>query len=346
MPRQPFIRGPGNPGTRRKRALVAVLLLAAALAGFPAHAQTGSFEQSGLVGKLEGATLVLDPAAMPKQFHEAPMLDAQVQAGTLPPVAARLPQDPLVIGPLRQIGTYGGTWRRGFIGPSDGESGNRINATEKLLFWDTTGTRIVPSVAKGWPVSADGRTTTLYLRHGMKWSDGAPFGADDFVFWFDDIYHNHDLSPVEMDDQPGRIVKIDDTTVAFPFDRPYYTFIQVLAGDTPIGAGQSPQQSEWAASATASRRRITLRQFLPKYSSLDAVTRAAKAAGYNNWVGMVSRQGRLAAEPRPAGASAHGTWCGRSILQISCSTQSLLLRSRYLRQPASLYRPHQHDAGR
>jgi peptide/nickel transport system substrate-binding protein len=27
----------------------------------------------------------------------------------------------------------------------------------------------------------------------MKWSDGKPFTADDFVFWFEDIYRNKDL---------------------------------------------------------------------------------------------------------------------------------------------------------
>ena len=31
------------------------------------------------------------------------------------------------------------------------------------------------------PQSADGKTFTLFLRKGMKWSDGAPFTADDFV---------------------------------------------------------------------------------------------------------------------------------------------------------------------
>lgn len=56
----------------------------------------------------------------------------------------RLPSEPLVIQPLQGIGRYGGTWRRGFIGPSDGENGNRINASDKLLFWDPAGGQIVP----------------------------------------------------------------------------------------------------------------------------------------------------------------------------------------------------------
>ena len=41
-------------------------------------------------------------------FGEAPALAALVAAGELPPVADRLPDEPLVIEPLERIGTYGG----------------------------------------------------------------------------------------------------------------------------------------------------------------------------------------------------------------------------------------------
>ena len=41
-------------------------------------------------------------------YQEAPMLAEQVAAGELPPVEERLPGNPLVVGPLNEIGTYGG----------------------------------------------------------------------------------------------------------------------------------------------------------------------------------------------------------------------------------------------
>ena len=146
-----------------------------------AQAQQNNFEQSGLVGTLEGPTIIGDPAQWPKTFHEAPALAALVKDGKLPPVEKRIPSEPMVMKPLHNIGTYGGIWRRGFLGPGDGENGNRIRAGDKLLFWDKTGTEIAPSVAKGYELSADGKRTTLFLRKGMKWSDGSPFTADDFV---------------------------------------------------------------------------------------------------------------------------------------------------------------------
>ncbi|MGC2246324.1 MAG: ABC transporter substrate-binding protein, partial [Terriglobales bacterium] len=41
-----------------------------------------------------------------------------------------------------------------------------------------------PALAKSWKTSADGRTFTLQLRKGIRFSDGHPFDADDVVFSF------------------------------------------------------------------------------------------------------------------------------------------------------------------
>jgi hypothetical protein len=86
---------------------IAVLLLA----GGGALAQPVDMRQTGLVGTLEAPDIVVDPAVMPKQFHEAPALAALVKQGKLPSVEQRLPAEPLVLKPLRATGTYGGTWR-------------------------------------------------------------------------------------------------------------------------------------------------------------------------------------------------------------------------------------------
>jgi len=243
--------------------------------------------QSGLVGKLENPTIVTDPAQWPKKFGEAPALAELVKAGKLPPVEQRVPQEPMVIKPLRSVGKYGGMWRRGFLGPGDSENGNRVRASDKLLFWDVNGTHIAPNVAKGWETSADGRRTTLFLRKGMKWSDGAPFTADDFMFWYQDMYQNKDLikSPapeLATNGKQGRISKLDDTTVVFEFDDPHFLFASQLAGDTQVGGGQSRLQSEERELGLYAPAHY-LKQFLPKYSSVESLNEKAKAAGFDNW---------------------------------------------------------------
>jgi peptide/nickel transport system substrate-binding protein len=264
-----------------------ILIVLTVLFSGTAVAQQPDLSQSGLVGKLENPTIITDPAQWPKKFGEAPALAELVKAGKLPPVEQRVPQEPMVIKPLRSVGKYGGMWRRGFLGPGDSENGNRVRASDKLLFWDVNGTHIAPNVAKGWETSADGRRTTLFLRKGMKWSDGAPFTADDFMFWYQDMYQNKDLikSPapeLATNGKPGRISKLDDTTVVFEFDDPHFLFASQLAGDTQVGGGQSRLQSEERELGLYAPAHY-LKQFLPKYSSVESLNEKAKAAGFDNW---------------------------------------------------------------
>jgi len=42
-------------------------------------------------------------------------------------------------------------------------------------------------VAKDWKLEDGGRTDELFLRKGLKWSDGQPFTADDLMFWYEDL---------------------------------------------------------------------------------------------------------------------------------------------------------------
>jgi peptide/nickel transport system substrate-binding protein len=263
---------------------------AAATAAAPAFASAVANAQglgaSNLVGRLEGATIA--GHARPAALKEAPQLAQMVREGRLPPVEQRVPEEPLVLRPLRAAGRYGGTWRRGFTGPGDVENGNRINASDKLLFWDAEGNTIVPSAARAVEMSEDGKVYTVRLRRGMKWSDGAPFTADDFVFWFEDLYGDRNIVPTPIPDmmvngKPGRVVKVDATTVQFVFDEPYFLFMDMLAGDTLIGGGQSVRQSQgftFGAYAPAHY----LKQFLPKYSSEAQVNERARRDGFENWV--------------------------------------------------------------
>ncbi len=271
----------------------------AALAASPAAmalirstmAKAADLAASGLVGELQGPTMITDPAQWPKKFNEAPMLAELVKAGKLPPVEQRVPAEPMVWKPLNEIGKYGGTWRRAFTGPGDGENGNRIQSSDKPLHWSADGGKIVPSVAKGYDLSDDGKTYTLHLRKGMKWSDGAPFTADDFIFWFEDIYNNPEIVPTPTPEmrpngKPGKMVKVDETTVRWDWEVPYFLFEEIMAGDTAMGGGQAVRQAG-KISFGAYAPGHYLKQFMPKYSSLEAVNARAKQEGFENWVQML-----------------------------------------------------------
>jgi len=280
----------------RDAALVAgSAALAGALPAATASAQaTGAPEAkigAQLIGKLEGPELVLDATKWPKKLAEAPMLAEMVKGGKLPPVEKRVPEEPMVVKPLHSVGRYGGTWRRGFTGPGDGENGNRIVSTDKILFWDYTGTKVMPCVAKDWKQSDDGKSVTIHLRKGMKWSDGAAFTANDFVFWYEEVYLNKDLVPVPHPDfmangKSGSIRKADDLTVVFEFQDPNFLFVDILAGSTAIGGGQATQ-AMGGRSMGAYMPAHYIKQFLPKFSSKDEVEKKAKAAGFDGWVSYI-----------------------------------------------------------
>ena len=256
-----------------------------------------------LIGKLEGPTVITDTSQLPKAFKEAPMLSELVKAGKLPPVEQRLPQEPLVLKPLHAAGKYGGTWRRGFTGPADYENGNRICSSDKLLFCDFVGTKTMPSVAKGWQASDDGKSFTLFLRRGLKWSDGAPFMADDIMFWYQDMMSNKDLvrfppAQLQINGKPGNIEKVDDFTVRYVFPEPYFLFEEILRGDTPIGSGQatgqSPQQGYFMGGYAPAHY---LKQFHASYADKAELDKKAAEGNFDNWVGLLRSKSNWTLNP-------------------------------------------------
>jgi peptide/nickel transport system substrate-binding protein len=252
-----------------------------------------------LIGKLEGPTVITDPAQYPKSFKEAPQLAELVKTGKLPPVDQRVSQDPLVIKPVREIGKYGGVWRRGFTGPGDKWNGYRAGSgPDHVLFWEYTGNTIVPNIAKAWSFEDGGKTLVVTLRKDMKWSDGEPFTADDFVFWFEDIYSNQELLPsgdatMRINGKPGKIEKGDEVTVKYVFPDPYYLVADMLAGSTPL-ASQSQYGLTFMGSFAPAHY---LKQFHPKYVGADQADKLAKDAGFDNWVSLLKLKNDWATNP-------------------------------------------------
>ena len=125
-------------------------------------------------------------------FSEAPMLAAMVQSGELPPLVERLPDDPLVLEPYEQTGSYGGELRVARTGPSDW--GDMHRGRKTFLFRaDPTLNEAIPYGAKGYEISDDQTVLTIHLREGMKWSDGEPFTTADFMWVYDNVFSDYDI---------------------------------------------------------------------------------------------------------------------------------------------------------
>ena len=173
-------------------------------------------------------------------FKESPMLAEKVRAGDLPPVEERLPEEPCVIQPTDKIGKYGGTVTSI---TSTGES--VVGAPGHLTMILPTG-EYVNWAAKEWKVADDFKSVTISLRKGLRWSDGAPFTADDIVFWFEDIKLNKDLTAVlepryMIRGEPLQIEKIDDYTVRFVSSEPSYSIQGVTSKDANTWPSYRPK---------------------------------------------------------------------------------------------------------
>jgi len=204
-----------------------------------------------------------------EKFNEAPMLRRLVAAGELPPVEERLPKEPLVVKPMHKIGQYGGITRIVITGS---ESHDSFCARRQDMLFDIASddlSKIVPHLAKGWDLSKDYKTITVYLREGVKWSDGYPFTADDILFWYKDIVLNDELTPVKPKKwaPAGKMVKIEkvnDYTVRFKFAVPYPRIIDIL--------------SNWGEP-------ISCKHYLKKYhiNYNPKANELAKEEGYDYW---------------------------------------------------------------
>src|SRR5690625_4715036 len=130
----------------------------------------------------------------PDDVMEAPMLTELVEAGELPPLEERLPENPMVMEPIHSEGQYGGTLRR-----AQADAGNR-NITDSfqnagLIEWNWDADTPIASLAEEFEVSDDNREYTFKLREGLKWSDGEPFTAEDLMFTFEDWLGNETTMP-------------------------------------------------------------------------------------------------------------------------------------------------------
>ena len=221
----------------------------------------------------------------PTEFKEAPMLAARVAAGTLPPVEERLPKasDILVVPVVERIGDYGGTWRRAFTGPSNGQNADRL-MSDHILHFDLDGINVIPNVVKGWDISDDGLTYTLYLREGMKWSDGSPFTADDWVWYSENVIWNDEINP-GRDGQIGwsgfypGVKKVDTYTVHLTLEDPGAGFLDML-GTYRTGGYTLHGRIADGLFGPSEFLKTVHRDFAEDKDAYDA---EVKAAGFDSW---------------------------------------------------------------
>ena len=196
-------------------------------------------------------------------FQEAPSLAARVARGELPPLRERLPEDPYVVEPAHRIGDYGGTVR---VFHRDA---NLLTGLENPMSMDPEVRQVLPNLVSGWAFSDGGRVLTLSLRPGLRWSDGHPFTAGDWVFRFQHIGLNEELAPVVSPRWQGAEVTAPDPhTVRFSFPKPYPYLIQEMSHHGAL----------YFAPAHF------LRDYHPDFVDREALIERSEAEGFISWI--------------------------------------------------------------
>ncbi len=208
---------------------------------------------------------------------EPPMLAPDVARGDLPPVAQRLPNPPLVAdldGKDRTVGKYGGSLRL-LMGRQKDIRLLVVYGYARLVGYNRD-LELVPDILESVEVEEQ-RIFTLRLRENHRWSDGQPFTAEDFRYYWEDVANNEELfrfgppRVLIVDGQPPRFEVLDERTVRYSWATPNPNFLPALAGASPLFIYRPAHY---------------LKQFHPRYADPDTLAVLITEASARNWAGL------------------------------------------------------------
>ena len=233
--------------TSLKRAAVAALMLGVSVGALHADMMAPTTPPDAPKFDAQGSPVfvnrsdIADYMALPSYSEPAWVTEKFVTTGKLPPVAERLPKEPMVYKAANMPdgpGVYGDVMRHViggrpegwnfWAGQSYGWGGIDIGLVECLtrtgpLFEvNPADLQPMPNLAKAWEWSEDGKTLTVHLIEGAKWSDGAPFNTEDIAFYWNDVVMDPEVTPLMGAAQAtyagGSLAVVDDYTFTMTFD--------------------------------------------------------------------------------------------------------------------------------
>lgn len=184
---------------------------------------------------LLAATTLAPRQAFAAADGEPPLLRAQIDAGTLPAMAGRLPKTPLVVNVAamgRELGRYGGTVRSLISGQRDIRL-MTINGYARLVGYNDQ-LAMQADILESYAEEGE-RIFTFTIREGHRWSDGSPFTAEDFRYRWEDVWLNEELSSgglarALMVDGKGPVFEVvDERTVRYTWHAPNPDFLPSIA---------------------------------------------------------------------------------------------------------------------
>lgn len=254
--------------------------------GDPSASRSGrrpALSRRALLG-LGLATLLPDRAWA--QLRETPFLAGGVAKGKLLPVGQRIPHEP-ALAELQTLGRPGGTLRMLMASPKDTRL-MTVYGYARLVAY-TPALALVPDILRDVDVEG-GRVFTLHLRKGHKWSDGKPFTAEDFRFWFEDVANDPRLSPGGLptallpSGQAPKFEVLDKETVRYSWPVPNPLFLPALAGAYPQYIYVPAHYGK---------------KFHEKYADKVKLAAMVKGAGAREWAALFLKRTRMYRNDNP-----------------------------------------------
>lgn len=179
------------------------------------------------------------------------------------------------------------------IGRHGGEMRMLISRDREIRFYNIYGyshllaynpeLQLQPDILKSFE-DEDGRVFTFRLREGHRWSDGEPFTAEDFRFYWEDVALDPELSFVGpdvrlvVDDELPKVEVLDPLTVRFTWSKPNRFFLPALASTNQLFMYRPAHY---------------LKKFHKKYADPVELERLIKETNSRNWVQLFLRKDRL-----------------------------------------------------
>jgi len=230
-----------------------------------------------------------EPAAAVPPLVETPSLKARVMAGSLAPVAKRIPDRPLRITVARHgtPGRRGGRMRWLMAREKDVRMVVYYSYARLVCF--NRDLKLAPDILADFEVE-DGRRFTLKLRPGHRWSDGHPFTSADFAYWWNAVANHPELgngnfpATLLVNGQPPKFEVIDKHTVRYTWDGPNPSFLPALAGTLPL---------------TIAMPAHYLKPFHADYADPKALAKRVAQAKTRSWTSLHRRKSRASRPLEP-----------------------------------------------
>jgi len=236
---------------------------------------------------LVALTLALAAPAGAVDLVETATLEARIAAGELPPVAERAPSVPRVVE-VAEPGQHGGDLRT-IMGRSKDIRLMVVYGYARLVGY-TPELEMLPDILEDVTVE-EGRIFTFKLRPGHKWSDGHPFTAEDFRYWWEDMANNEELSPfgapalLQVAGEFPQVRVVDETTVQYVWSNPNPYFLPLLAGASPFYI-YAPSHY--------------LKQFHPAYADAAELKKMVKKSRRRSWASLHNSRDNMYNSDNPA----------------------------------------------